>query len=214
MTILIFVRHGESEFNNTKSFAGQMNPPLTQKGKKQAQRMAQWLAANYKIDYIYSSDLTRAYQTAEGLAERLQMRITKNAQFREINGGQWQGENYDKIKEKFPDEYSVWLNDIAKAQPPKGETVEELADRILKETFRLKEVHKGENVVIVTHATPIRLLMTFLQKGDISMAKETPWVPNASITVVRFKEDTASFELLGYDEYLREEKSSFPKGIV
>lgn len=214
MTTLIFVRHGESEFNNIKSFAGQMNPSLTEKGKKQAQLMAQWLAANYKVDYIYSSDLTRAYQTAEGLAERLQMGIVKNAQFREINGGQWQGENYSVIKEKFSEEYSVWLNDIAKARPPKGETVEELANRIIKETFRLKEMHKGENIVIVTHATPIRLLMTFLQKGDISMAKETPWVPNASITVVVFKEDTAGFELIGYDAYLKDEKSGFPKGII
>jgi hypothetical protein len=85
MTTFIFVRHGESETNRTKKFAGQANPSLTEKGLRQAEQMAQWLAANYCVDHIYSSDLLRAYQTADAFAKRTGGKVLENAAFREIN---------------------------------------------------------------------------------------------------------------------------------
>lgn len=214
MAKLIFIRHGESEANKAKVFAGQSNPVLTEKGKLQAELMCEWLISHYDIKHIYSSDLMRAYETALAISTKLKKDITKNPAFREIYAGNWQGKEYTLIMEKYPEEYGVWLENLGQAHPPKGESVKELGQRVVREVLNLAKKHKDETIVIVTHATPIRMLMTYLQFGDFDKASEVPWVPNASANVINFYNDGAEFELIGYDDYLEKEKSAFPSGII
>ena len=94
MTTLILIRHGQSQANITKCFAGQSDPDLTEKGKKQAEALSNWLINNYNIDSIYSSDLLRAYNTALPTAQKLKKQIIKTKQLREINAGYWQNIPY------------------------------------------------------------------------------------------------------------------------
>lgn len=212
MTTFIFVRHGESETNKTREFAGQANPALTEKGLQQAEQQAQWLAANFSVDYIYSSDLVRACQTAGAFAKRTARVIIKNASFREINGGDWQEKTYTYIQENYPEEFHIWTNDMANAKLPNGETVKELATRVVDEVFRLKEVHRNKTIAVFTHATPIRLLVAFLKTGSLDSVNQTPWCSNASTTVIQFDGNKVMFQLLSYDDYL-EEKTYLP-GII
>lgn len=69
MTKLIFLRHGESEYNRIKKYAGQLDVPLSEVGKQQAIIAGSYIAKNYKIDEIYSSNLSRAIETAQPIAK-------------------------------------------------------------------------------------------------------------------------------------------------
>lgn len=214
MTKLIFVRHGQSEANLQQVFAGQTNPDLTEQGYLQAASLADWLAENYKIDAIYSSNLIRAYNTACPIAERLGLKINTTENLREIYSGEWQGVNYSVIKENFPQEYNVWLSDIGNVVCPGGESFKDLSERVKAEILSIAQRHSGQTVLITTHATPIRSLQAIYEKGDIAFAKDVPWTSNTSVSIAEYENGNLEFTLVDYTEYLSELKSKFPSGIV
>ena len=69
MVKFIIVRHGYSVFNKERRFTGHVDAPLDERGIEQAKRNAEYVIANYKIDCIYSSDLSRAYHTVKPIAD-------------------------------------------------------------------------------------------------------------------------------------------------
>ena len=214
MTKLIFVRHGQSVANLKQVFAGQTNPDLTEQGHRQAEALSDWIAENYKIDAIYSSDLIRAYNTARPIADKLKLSITKTEKLREIYSGKWQGVSYFEIKENYPQEYSVWLSDIGNVVCPGGESFVELAERVKAEILSIAERHSGQTVIITTHATPIRALMAEYVKGSITLAKDVPWTSNTSVSIAECENGILKFTLVDYTDYLSDLKSKFPSGIV
>ncbi|MBQ2702221.1 MAG: histidine phosphatase family protein [Clostridia bacterium] len=123
MTTLILVRHGESAANGKGCFAGQLDIPLSERGREQAVRTADYIAKTYSVDKIYSSDLSRAYDTAKPIAKAFGLEIIKDKNLREICSGDWQGLSFDELQEKYADSYGVWLKDIGNAVCPNGETV-------------------------------------------------------------------------------------------
>lgn len=214
MTKLIFVRHGQSVANLKQVFAGQTNPDLTEQGHRQAEALSDWIAENYKIDAIYSSDLIRAYNTARPIADKLKLSITKTEKLREIYSGKWQGVSYFEIKENYPQEYSVWLSDIGNVVCPGGESFVELAERVKAEVLSIAKRHSGQTVIITTHATPIRALMAEFEKGSITLAKDVPWTSNTSVSIAECENGILKFTLVDYTDYLSDLKSKFPSGIV
>jgi len=127
-TILIFVRHGESEGNKSNRFNGSLNLPLTDKGKEQARKTAEYLK-KYKIDRIYSSDLSRALETGKIIAKSQNIDVIESKELREIYGGDFEGEIYDDLRIKFPVEFKTWLNDLGNCTCPNGESIRDLLER-------------------------------------------------------------------------------------
>ena len=214
MTTLIIVRHGQSVANLTRCFAGQTNPDLTATGMAQANLLALWLTQNYKIDKIYASDLIRAYHTAKPTADILNLPVITSNRLREINGGYWQGVSYADISEKYRDDYSLWLHDIGRAKCTGGESVLELSARVVEEVQRIAEDNSGKTILIVTHATPIRALQSYYEKGSVDSMRDVDWVPNTSSTICCYEDGKMHFNLVGYDNYLNNFKSEFPAGLV
>ena len=214
MTTLILIRHGQSQANITKCFAGQSNPDLTENGKKQAEVLSDWLINNFNIDVIYASDLLRAYNTALPTAQKLKKQIIKTKELREINAGYWQGTPYEQIIKLYPEEYNTWLNDIGNSVCNGGESVKQLFQRVTEKIENIINENLDKTVLIVTHATPIRVILANYIKHDVSLAKEIEWVPNSSATICQCDGNERSFKLVGYDNFLKELKSQFPKGIV
>lgn len=214
MTNVILVRHGQSDANLNLYFAGHCNPNLTELGYKQAEKFSHWVLKNYKIDKIYSSDLLRAYNTAKPTAEKLGYNIIKDINFREINAGKWEGLKFEQLLIDYPEDYGMFINDIGNSRCTDGESVRELSVRVLAELKKVCEENDGKTILVATHATPIRSIQTILQKGDISYAKDVPWTPNASATVLKYEKGEFSFELIGYNDYLSDIKSELPSNIV
>lgn len=195
-TELIIIRHGYSEANKTKTFAGQADFALTDTGIKQA-NLCGGAFKNKDIDKIYASDLKRAYDTALPIAKALKKEIIKDKALREIDAGFWAGMPFDKIKKKYPEEYKIWNEDTGKIKCPGGESIEELYSRIV---LGIKEIAKkcpGEKVLIVTHATPIRVIMAAARGIPPKDIIKVPWVRNASISY--FKYDKGSLSEISVD---------------
>ncbi len=198
-TTLIFVRHGESEGNQSDSFNGHINVRLTERGRLQAAKTAEFLD-QYEINAIYSSDLARAYETAQFTANRKNLTVVTSKNLREINGGDFEGVKYSEIEKRFPKEYYDWTNNMGNCRCPNGESVRELAARVNKEVLAIAKKHQGQTVMITTHGTPIRAMSTIWFQKDITDIRDYHWVKNASVTVVDY-DDIETPKVLVYDEH-------------
>ena len=212
-TTLLLVRHGESAANGKGFFAGQTDIELSDRGRMQAEKVADWLFENYQVDKIYSSDLKRAYDTAEFIAKKYALQIQKTGALREINAGEWQGKTFDELQKSYADGYGVWLKDIGNAKCPQGETVEGLYDRIQRTVFNIIKENEGKNIVIVTHATPIRVLCCWALGVSLVDMKKVAWVSNASVTEIRVSAGERVLHQMSTDEYLVGFQTSFPANV-
>ena len=195
---IIFVRHGQSEGNLVRSFLGHTDLPLTELGHRQAEATARYLDGT-DIDIMYASDLKRAWQTAEHIAERKELSIIANPTLREIYAGEWENEMFEELPKKFSKDFSVWLNDIGNARCTGGESFVELYNRIIAEVIRISEINDGLTVCIATHATPIRCVRLKAHGYGFDKAKDIGWTSNASVTVVDV--ENGEFTLVNEHQY-------------
>lgn len=213
MTTLILIRHGESEANRQGIFAGQINPDLQDRGLKQAELTAKYIAENYKVDKIYSSDLIRAYKTAQSLGNILDMEIIKEPKLREIHGGKWEGMKFSELSGIYPKVYETWMNDIGNSACPEGENLRSMCVRIMDVLTEIARENDGKTVAIATHATPIRIIQTMIQKGTLNEMSAVPWVSNASVTVVEYSDNKWDIKLVSEDKHLAELITKLPDNV-
>lgn len=173
----LFVRHGETDYNAERRIQGHLNVALNETGRLQAAALAGYLA-DMPIGAIYSSDLIRAYQTAEPIAEALGLPITTNERLREINLGVFQGMTGDELRRSphHADAYEMWRTDDRYA-PSGGESFSQLGDRTLAAWEQIAQQSPAETVLIVTHGGNIKSLVMRLFPSD-----ERPYILNTSVT--------------------------------
>lgn len=194
MTTLVLVRHGESEANRQNLFAGNFDADLQNRGMKQAEATAEFIAGHFKVDKVYASDLKRAYKTGKCIADKCRLEVVADKNLREIDAGEWEGKDFFGIGDLYPEAWKIWLEDIAHAQCPGGESTEQLRDRIMGEAEKIAKENDGKTVVLVTHATPVRIVETMIRFRSIENMKDVPWVSNASATVITY--DEGKWELI------------------
>lgn len=166
MTNTIYiVRHGQTEWNILGKTQGHGDSNLTAKGREQAELLAESMT-KYPIDYIYSSDLGRAYQTAEIIGNKLNIEIEKTEALREMNFGTWEGRVIKDIMEEDPDLYRRWRNEPHLAQIPQGETLYQIKERTDAFIKEINEKYDGKHIVLVTHSLCARImLLSFLDSS-------------------------------------------------
>ncbi|MCZ7567273.1 MAG: histidine phosphatase family protein [Ardenticatenaceae bacterium] len=157
MTTLYLIRHGETPWNLEGRYQGQLNPPLTTCGRQQARAAAERLAP-VGFDAIYSSDLARARQTAEALAELTGLPVQLDSRLREIHQGEWQGVLIDEIRARWPQEIQGWERDPWRYPPPGGECLEDVQTRLFEAVDEIVVRHPQGTVAVFTHKLPIALL--------------------------------------------------------
>jgi broad specificity phosphatase PhoE len=157
MTTLYLIRHGETPWNVEGRYQGQLDPPLTKKGRQQAQATAKKLAPlGFKA--IYSSDLARARQTAEALSEQTRLPIQLDPRLREVHQGEWQGVVIGDIRTRWPKEIHGWETDPWRHAPPGGERLQELQQRLFTAIDEIIARYPSGLVAVFTHKLPIALL--------------------------------------------------------
>ncbi len=203
MTTLIFVRHGEAEGNIKRHFHGFYNSALTENGREQIKRAAARLK-DTQIDAIYSSDLTRAFETAQEIAKGRGLSVTIDERFREINGGEWEDVPWDDLPDKFSESYSHWLNEPYKLQMPSGESMADFSARLIAASTELAQKHEGQTICIATHGTAIRVLLCYFYGWPLEKLNDVVWCDNAAITEIGY-ENNAFFVITdGDNEHLKD----------
>jgi broad specificity phosphatase PhoE len=152
VTELLIVRHGETDWNAQFRFQGHADTPLNETGRAQARALAEELT-DVEADAIYSSDLSRARETAEILGARLGVPVTSLRELREIDVGSWQGLTREDID---PAAYGAWRR--GEHGWTGGETYEGLAERILPALRKIALAHPRGRVLVVGHGGTIRTL--------------------------------------------------------
>ena len=148
---IIIWRHGRTEWNVMDRYQGQADIPLDEVGYAQAIQAAEVLAA-YRPSRVYSSDLTRCYQTAEMLAQRVGLDITTDKRLREIHVGSWEGLLGEEIRAADPElARRLWAGEEVRRSPT-GESPSEVAERMVEALTEIAEAAEDQStVVVVTH---------------------------------------------------------------
>ena len=152
---LLIIRHGESEADLSDVHEGRADFALTERGHRQAQAMAEYVAANYRIDRIYASTLTRAMQTARHLSDATGVPIQPEPDLMEFNNGLLAGLSHKEAAKKYPR-----VPDLPPDQSVYGqESLVEFRDRAEKMLAKiLAEAANDETVAVVTHGGTINQL--------------------------------------------------------
>ena len=213
MTRFLLVRHGQSRANLEEVFAGNYDAELTELGHRQAKLTAEFVVANYQIDAIYSSDLKRAYQTGKHAADVLGLKIQKEPDLREIKAGEWEAMPFEEIAKQYGEDYEVWLTDIGNAKCTNGESVADLAIRVVEAIMRIAKEHPDQTVLITTHATPIRALEWHISEKDLPYMRDIPWVANASVTEIHCEKGKLIPVKVSMVEHLGGCKTALPANV-
>ena len=180
-TTVLLVRHGHSEANLLKLFAGHKDYVLTELGHEQGKKVAQYLQKIYHVDAVYSSDLSRAFQTAEHIAKALNLTAIADVRFREIHGGDWEDMLHAQIPVQYPDDFFVWKNDIGNSRCTNGESALEVAERVYNALLDVADRHPGQCIVVVTHAVATRTALWKVSGGPVSAMQEIPFGSNCCV---------------------------------
>jgi probable phosphoglycerate mutase len=150
-TEIYLVRHGETEWNKEGKFQGCTDIQLSQEGIVQAGFLKEVLNNNF--DYIYTSPLSRAKQTAEILCQdHDNVKPVVIEGLREINFGAWEGLNIHQIREQYPKEYQLWRNDEINGNLVGGDlTLRNAGNRAKDTILGLAEIHAGKKLLFVAH---------------------------------------------------------------
>ena len=181
------IRHGFSEANKGRQFAGHSDFPLTDIGRKQAELVGEALR-DEKIDAIYSSDISRAYDTAKPIAASHSLEIITHTGLREIYAGEWEGLDFDTLNEKYGESFGLWRRDLGNACPDGGESIAQLFDRVIAALCEIAKENEGKTVCITTHATPVRAVTVASMGGSYADMSKVEWTPNASINLFEYED--------------------------
>ena len=213
MTTLLIIRHGNTDANLKGIYAGHTDAMLTDVGVKQAQLVCDYVYKNHTVDAIYVSDLTRAIDTAKPLAKMLNLTINVDAGLKEMYGGEWEGKKFLDLPKLYPEDFSVWQNDVGHSRCTGGESYEEVCNRAYNTIKRIAQNNIGKTVAIVTHGGYIRGLECAVRGIDLKDMSSIPYVANASVSVITYENERLKMELAGFNDFLGSLNTEMPKGI-
>lgn len=180
MTKIFLTRHGETEWNKLRRMQGQLDSPLTELGKQQAQ----WLGERLKtvtIDHIYSSPSGRALQTAELINVHKGLPIKTSEKLLEIYLGNWEGKNQMEIEAYDVERYQNFWNRPELFEPCDAESFESIIQRTGEQLEHIAECHEGETVLIVAHALVLKGLIAYVEKKEIKDFWEGPFMKSTCL---------------------------------
>lgn len=179
---LVLVRHASSTWNDERRIQGQLDPPLSAKGREQAERVA----ARFRgvaVEGFYSSDLRRAVETAAAIGRELGREPELVPELREVALGDWEGLNRDEIKARYPDEWERWRDHPSWDIVPGSEGTDAFEGRVGAVLDRLLARHGTGRVIVVTHGGVIQVaLLRVVGRSSNGLFPFT--IANTSLTVL------------------------------
>jgi broad specificity phosphatase PhoE len=191
MTELWLIRHGQTDWNLEGRYQGQSDVALNATGLAQAEALAATLDGQ-RFAALYSSDLQRAYQTAQIIAAKMGLAVQTDARLREINQGEWQGRTLDEIRAAYQESAHAKraLIDPAEARAPGGESVLEVGLRMAQAaddiTGACDGACTGSPVLVVSHGLALAAL--YCQAKEIPLREVYSYIAeNTQARVIEWR---------------------------
>lgn len=199
-TRILAIRHGETAWNVDARIQGQIDIDLNRAGQWQARRLAEALAAGGQdgaLDMIYSSDLSRALETASTLAAHTGWPLQQDVGLRERHFGAFQGHTPPEVAERYPALVQRWRQRDPDFCPEGGESLRTFYQRCIDTAARLAEQHPGQTIALVAHGG----VLDCLYRAACGMPIEAPrtWqLGNASVNRLLYSE--GRFTMIGWGD--------------
>ncbi len=155
---LIMMRHGQTAWNVEHRIQGHTDIPLDERGREQAAAIAERLSC-MELAAVYASPLLRAFETGSVIAQRNHCPIYKEDRLIERFFGDWEGLCMTDIAHNKPEAWQQWVEDPENCPIPNAEPLQAVLQRSLACTEEITKKHPEGNVVIVSHANPVKLLL-------------------------------------------------------
>lgn len=211
MTELLLIRHGETAWNRMRRMQGHIDIGLNDEGQRQARSLGCALK-NERPAVIYASDLQRARDTAQAVADLHHMPVHIDSSLRERCYGAFEGLMYDEVSRHYPEAFALWQSRDPQARFPAGEreaeTLEEFHQRSVEVITRIAQQHVGQRIVVVTHGGVLDCLYRAAHGLPITSPRDFA-ILNAAINRLRWDgnqftvlqwADAAHLEADGLDE--------------
>ncbi len=194
---IFLVRHGITEWNQKKKIQGKMDVPLAPEGRNQAREAASFFG-DKDLKKAYTSDLSRARETAEIITSSLGIEPENIPGLREIDMGNWEGLSWEKVGERFPGEQKAWIENPLKSGPGGGENISQAAERFREKVYSITDpVTNHSPILIVAHGLVIGTLVAWVQGKSPRFWRE--YSPeNATITELYRENNT--MELVNFNK--------------
>jgi alpha-ribazole phosphatase len=181
-TTLFLVRNADTDFSRDRRVAGRRDIPLSDEGRRQAALLGEQLRA-IEVTEILASPLPRAVETAEIVAVPFNIGVVRDPRLVDFDAGRWDGRGHDEIRAS--PEYQTLMTAPDPAIPG-GERLADARDRMVAAVSQaLADNEMGANIVLVSHAGPLRVLLSYYLGMDVGQFHRLRLSP-ASVSVVRF----------------------------
>ena len=201
LSLIIFLRHAQAKNNVDRVLAGRREGiPLTKKGLQQAEKIAKFLKP-LKISAIYSSPIERALHTTKTIADKLGVSYKIDDRLTEIEMGTFSGMIYEDMFAKYGNIFLRFYQNDPVIEKNGVETFSNVKKRVLEMVNHCSLVHKGKNVLLVTHMDPIKAMISTITQLRPEALYELI-IRNASLTIV--KKEQGNFSLVAINSMCAE----------
>ncbi|MGB9552880.1 MAG: histidine phosphatase family protein [bacterium] len=160
-TKLYLVRHGSTAWNEVVRFRGSADIPLSARGLKQAEALANFLR-DARLSAIYTSPQRRAKNTAKIINKFHHLPIEERPELKSVNYGKWEGKLEEEVARDYPQLYREYIEHIESFRFPQGETLEDLKERALMVIKEGISNFEGGEILVVSHQVVTRVLICAL----------------------------------------------------
>lgn len=181
---LILVRHGETMWNLENRILGHTDVDLTEKGRKQAERLGVALK-DEEVTAIYSSSLRRARETANEIVRYHNLEVIADDAFMELDAGDLDGLTFEEVMKKYGEFLKEWANDASSLKVPGGESIAEVQRRAWSAVNKLVDIHADETVIVVSHSLAIQSMINKALEMNLSNLRRLR-LDLASISILNF----------------------------
>jgi len=158
MTSIYLVRHGQTAWNREEIFRGRTDVPLDETGLRQAELAGQYFKG-MEIHGIYSSPLSRAWQTAQKVAQFHRLKVESSEGIIDMSFGNWEGHAHQEIRKIDNETYHQWVESPHLVRLPGGESLDDVRTRALGTMEEVIRKHQGETLILVSHRVVCKVLI-------------------------------------------------------
>jgi len=158
MTSIYLVRHGQTAWNKEEIFRGRTDVPLDETGLKQAELAGEYFK-EISLQGIYSSPLSRAWQTAERIAKFQNLKVQPLEGLIDMSFGSWEGRPLQEVREMDQDRYRQWRDEPHLFKLPDGESLDEIRIRAMTALEEMIKKHPEDTIVLVSHRVVNKVLI-------------------------------------------------------
>ena len=201
MTSIYLVRHGQTAWNKEEIFRGRTDVPLDETGLKQAELAGQYFKS-MEIHAIYSSPLSRAWQTAQKIAQIQTVKVEPLEGILDMSFGDWEGHAHQEIRKMDNETYRQWVESPHLVKLPGGESLDDVRGRAMAALEEVLRKHSEKTIVLVSHRVVCKVMICAILGLDNShfwqIAQDT-----TAINLIQYKKGKYILSLMNETCHLK-----------